>query len=148
MYCERGGLTGQLVAVDEKLFQVGQIHDALGQLCRNESFSREILRTVVALVKGHLNIRATKVPFGFRWNTVGGSRRGLRATNKGHQGTLQFLVEKRWPLTRATTVLVSAERGRFSETYWSAGCCSTRTPRAWSGCQCSLAALSKRVVQS
>ena len=39
-------LTGQLVAVAPELFELGQIADALGQLCRNELCSREILRTV------------------------------------------------------------------------------------------------------
>ena len=38
-------LTGQLVVAAEELLELGQLPDALRQLCRNELFSREILRT-------------------------------------------------------------------------------------------------------
>ena len=38
-------LTGQLVALHIEDGEVGQIANALGQLCRNELLSREILRT-------------------------------------------------------------------------------------------------------
>ena len=38
-------LTSQLVAVARERLELGQIADALRQLCRNELFSREILRT-------------------------------------------------------------------------------------------------------
>ena len=42
-------LTGQLVVVAPELFELGQIPDALRQLCRNELFSREILRTGISV---------------------------------------------------------------------------------------------------
>ena len=38
-------LTGQLVVVAKELLEVRQLSDTLWQLCRNELFSREILRS-------------------------------------------------------------------------------------------------------